>query len=835
MSHMPTTSPLFVASSGRGGLLDCKAAGVVADGVTDSGPLLAELVQFAIDNDYTGLRLPEGITQIHGTDATGRLGIDLRGITDFVIAGSGPGSILRMSKEFAQDRRLIYIATESERIVIRDLTLDGNWDGETGNEQVHGIQVGTGEVGGLASDVTVQNCWFRDIKGDAVRLLGADSGGEVSNVTIDGCRFTDADRCGIAVQRGTYDVHITNNHFAGGSDQQLDMEASGASSVGRYVITGNTFDGTNDTPTRLLVTLGGSSDSNPNTSTIFANNVVRGRMQMTNVVGLRFTGNQIVPGAELTIEPTVNFIRICKGAVVSGNHFERPTGSTAGPVVQFTQLTGLVPDGILFAGNTVDQYTAYTCVSFDGCDNVVASGNIIRFLSANTATYAAIVLDATTASLESFTASGNTIIGNVGGGTLGYGVQVNARTFVIGRAVVSGNSIKSAATGVIFEKSSGSYTNFPVCTGNSITSATAAVSHASQTIVVGGQQGSIVDLVGAGSPESAVTALIGSTFRRTDGSTGTSHYVKESGSSNTGWVSTGAVTVANDSITNAKLANVATATIKGRTTGGTGDPEDLTVAQAKALLDIDDLEAADIALDGRLDTAEGDISALETADSALDTRLDAIEANNWVTTARIADDAVTNAELANMAAATIKGSTAGGSPEDLTATQATALLNVVSTSAKGLVPQAGNTTYKVLRDDATFAAVSKSFQFGGSTIATGTAATAFGVPGGDNSAPSTVQVPVTFPWDVSIVSVRFTVRGTSGSSGTVVIRLRANGSDSGVTISAPVNISNGTTTSTTGCPYAVPAGTGLCANIETTSLAGSYQGWAVVYEYVRTS
>jgi hypothetical protein len=41
-----------------------------------------------------------------------------------------------------------------------------------------------------------------------------------------------------------------------------------------------------------------------------------------------------------------------------------------------------------------------------------------------------------------------------------------------------------------------------------------------------------------------------------------------------------ATTIANDAVSNAKLANVATATIKGRITAGTGDPEDLTPAQA---------------------------------------------------------------------------------------------------------------------------------------------------------------------------------------------------------------------------------------------------------------
>lgn len=51
------------------------------------------------------------------------------------------------------------------------------------------------------------------------------------------------------------------------------------------------------------------------------------------------------------------------------------------------------------------------------------------------------------------------------------------------------------------------------------------------------------------------------------------------------WVQvSGAGSLANDSITNSLLANMATQTIKGRTTAGTGDPEDLTATQATAIL-----------------------------------------------------------------------------------------------------------------------------------------------------------------------------------------------------------------------------------------------------------
>lgn len=47
---------------------------------------------------------------------------------------------------------------------------------------------------------------------------------------------------------------------------------------------------------------------------------------------------------------------------------------------------------------------------------------------------------------------------------------------------------------------------------------------------------SVTYIKGSGSPESVVTAPIGSLYVRTDGSTGTTLYVKESGTGNTGWV-----------------------------------------------------------------------------------------------------------------------------------------------------------------------------------------------------------------------------------------------------------------------------------------------------------
>jgi hypothetical protein len=48
--------------------------------------------------------------------------------------------------------------------------------------------------------------------------------------------------------------------------------------------------------------------------------------------------------------------------------------------------------------------------------------------------------------------------------------------------------------------------------------------------------GSVAWISATGSPEGAITAVIGSLYSRTDGGAGTSLYVKESGTGNTGWV-----------------------------------------------------------------------------------------------------------------------------------------------------------------------------------------------------------------------------------------------------------------------------------------------------------
>ena len=116
----------------------------------------------------------------------------------------------------------------------------------------------------------------------------------------------------------------------------------------------------------------------------------------------------------------------------------------------------------------------------------------------------------------------------------------------------------------------------------------------------------------------------------------------------------GATTIASNVVTNEKLSDMVQATIKGRASGaGTGDPVDLTAAQARTILNVEDGANAYVH-----PNHTGDVTS----------------SGGGATT--IANNAVTNAKLADMVTARIKGRvTAGtGDPEDLTYAQVLAAI-----------------------------------------------------------------------------------------------------------------------------------------------------------------
>jgi hypothetical protein len=208
------------------------------------------------------------------------------------------------------------------------------------------------------------------------------------------------------------------------------------------------------------------------------------------------------------------------------------------------------------------------------------------------------------------------------------------------------------------------------------------------------------------------------------------------------------VDIADNNVTFAKLQDIATQTFIGRTTAGSGDPEELTAAQATDILNtftdvLDGLAPASgggttnfLRADGTWISPSGageqnTISSdggglgltatiskvgvdLRVRSLAATSPLNVAEATDLITftidllvNADISATAgIVNSKLADIATATLLGRVSGGSGvrEELTGTQATTLLDTFTDALKGLAPLSGGGTTNFLRADGTWAA-----------------------------------------------------------------------------------------------------------------------------------
>ena len=168
----------------------------------------------------------------------------------------------------------------------------------------------------------------------------------------------------------------------------------------------------------------------------------------------------------------------------------------------YLSSTGMLADGrILTATGTVSPYL----VSGPGKSgtNVAGTNNVIQAEpGTGSATGSSIVFQTPTA------------------GASGTGAQTQTTRLTVNEADAT---FAGPVFATAFTTSSGSITSLANVWAQGITINGAAGNYSTWT-------------TGTGSPESVVTAPVGSFYSRLDGGAGTSWYVKESGTGNTGWI-----------------------------------------------------------------------------------------------------------------------------------------------------------------------------------------------------------------------------------------------------------------------------------------------------------
>ncbi|MGH2350367.1 MAG: hypothetical protein ACRDJN_01980, partial [Chloroflexota bacterium] len=90
----------------------------------------------------------------------GRWSLDLNGVQDFVVAGEGPRSVVKLVDTAARtgDWYVLILRNHCRRVTIADLVIDGNRTGLTEpDEQSHGIEVEDG-----TEDLVIDRCILRE-------------------------------------------------------------------------------------------------------------------------------------------------------------------------------------------------------------------------------------------------------------------------------------------------------------------------------------------------------------------------------------------------------------------------------------------------------------------------------------------------------------------------------------------------------------------------------------------------------------------------------------------------------------------------------------------------
>ena len=531
--------------------ISVKDFGAVGDGVTDDTAAINTAVTYANSVGGGVVTFPSGTYMVNASGTT--TGIQLKTGVYLNLTGAK----LKALSFNSPDYRLVWIQEqgncgviggeiEGDKLTTTATSTDAQGHGiyiilNCANVTVQGVKVyncyGDGiYTGRLCTGTKITNCVLTNNGRNNISVVSS------SNVVIDGCDISNANgnlpEAGIDVEPNPGDavsnnVVITNCHIYGNTNEGISFPAPAPTplietavvsnchiydngtqgirasyvknlEVTGCVIYGNGAGGIQDTAAlatslnidgNIIFDNTGSGIEGFASGTIIANNTIRNNTQWG--IKWRFGQHVTIAGNAISDhgEDGISYERAYNSAIV-------------GNTIKNSQK-----HGIFITGTVTSSVTRSRKVTIEG--NTVAFSGL---LTDNT--YSGIFLD-TYANTSVVT--GNTVVA----GTTGN-LPLHAIYAVDASVYVANNQTDGGA------KSGNSQVNVGGISMPSFLNSPNVLSHTYAPRFY--LPGLCFITAGTGSPEGAISAIVGSMFLRTDGGAGTTLYVKESGSSNTGWV-----------------------------------------------------------------------------------------------------------------------------------------------------------------------------------------------------------------------------------------------------------------------------------------------------------
>lgn len=453
---------------------------------------------------------------------------------------------------------------------------------------------GGGDLYPTFERVEFRNLWFKEFEDRAIECTTYDTGGRttVDRLVVEGCVFDDVAK-GIHMFCKLGSVSIVNNLFENMSDDDVACLFLGSKweadndDTSHIVVRGNvakTITATHDTAhahcflafghTVIFadniitdnISTGTNATAGPSAISVKAYNVVIHGNILTNaggandgiiyIKGLERGGVGDSPfnngGPSYSIDVYGN--RITSTTTATWNSIETGIGVDGGANgkdnvhIHDNYLEGLRQNGVQIEGsadhddmtivdnNFYNMRTDY-CIRYvsKGSNLAIKGNHISGFGTDATATNPVAIRVDPLGALDGCVISGNEIYDNglsSGSGRI-FGIYVRPSVGATTGLVVTNNTVGFSGTrdqtGVIVSPTGSGSLVAAIVEGNNIAVDTGETEYNIATT------GVYVD-EGDGTPEATVAAPIGKTYRRTDGGAGTSFYVKETGTGNTGWV-----------------------------------------------------------------------------------------------------------------------------------------------------------------------------------------------------------------------------------------------------------------------------------------------------------